>query len=400
MNRIFLDWASTAPPLPLAVEAQRKTMVECFGNPSSLHREGREAKALLEESRALVARAAGALPGEVVFTSGATESNNMVVAALLKKIILTPAAGDRRRVILSVLEHASLWEPVRALKQAGFDIALVKPEPSGHVRPDAVAALLDERTVFVALMLVNNETGAVEPVRECVQAVRDFTTDKGARIHVHTDAVQAFGKIWFSFHELGVDTLSVSAHKLGGPRGAGALLVNKSLRPDYLFLGGGQEGNRRPGTENLAAWYAFAMAAKYRVDNIDVNQARAARLMDTALAGIRTIPGIVLLPAERHGNDGRRYSPYILSFAAPPVPGEVLVRSLDDQGIAVSTGAACQTSKKESTRVIEALGVPKGTAASAVRISIGPETDPAAVDALLDALRETVPPLLKMAKHR
>jgi cysteine desulfurase len=398
MKRIFLDWASTAPPLALAVEAQRKTTITHFGNPSSLHREGREARALLEESRALIARSVGAQAGEVVFTSGATEANNMVIASLIKKQFSTPGAGKRRRVIVSALEHASLWEPAQALAGAGFEVVPLRPDPSGLVDPEKLGSLLDEKTVLVALMLVNNETGAIEPVGECVRVVREFTRNKGARIHFHTDAVQAFGKIWFSFRELGADTLSISAHKLGGPRGVGALVVGRQARPEYLFLGGGQERKRRPGTENLAAAQAFAVAAKYRIDNIDVNLDRAAFLSGKALRGLKEIPGIIVLPEARTADQPTRYSPYILSFAVPPVPGEVLVRSLDEQGIAVSTGAACQTSKKDHTRVIEALGVPRKTAASVVRVSVGPETEEGDIDTLLSVLGETVPLLKKIAQ--
>jgi cysteine desulfurase len=398
MKRIFLDWASTAPPLAPAVEAQKKTALLTYGNPSSLHREGREAKALLEESRALIARAAGALPEEVVFTSGATEANNLVIASLLKKQITSSAAGRRRRIIVSALEHASLWEPALALKAAGFDVVTLRPEPSGIVSPAKLASLLDEKTVLVALMLVNNETGAVQPVRECAAVVHDFTRRRGARIHFHTDAVQAFGKLWFSFHELGADTLSISAHKLGGPRGVGALLTAKQVKLAYLFLGGGQEANRRPGTENLAAVSAFAAAAKHRIDNIDANLARAASLTDKLLQGLVTIPGVTIMPVERTAGAARSYSPYILSCAVPPVPGEVLVRSLDEQGIAVSTGAACQTSKKDSTRVIEALGVPRATAACVIRVSVGPETEAGDIDTLLSVLQDTIPLLRKIAK--
>ncbi|MBN2353322.1 MAG: cysteine desulfurase [Spirochaetales bacterium] len=400
MKRIFLDWASTAPPLSLAVEAQKKAAIELFGNPSSLHGEGRGAKAALEAARSLLAQAAGAQPEEVVFTSGATEANNMVVASILKKQFADPTAKPGRRVVISAIEHASLWEPVQAMKKMGFDVAVCKPDASGIVRPERLRELLDERTVLVVLMLVNNETGAIQPVAECVAAVRDFTGEKGGRIHVHTDAVQAFGKIWFSFPESGADTASLSAHKLGGPRGAGALLVSSKARPAWLFLGGGQEGNRRPGTENLAAVHAFAQSARFRIESLDANHARAVRLMERLIRAARSIPGVLVLPEDRAETGDRRFSPYILSFAVPPVPGEVFVRSLDEQGIAVSTGSACHSSKKDHTRILEAQGVPKAVADSAVRVSIGPETVESEIDAFAAALSETVPLLLRISKPR
>jgi cysteine desulfurase len=400
MKRIFLDWASTAPPLALAVEAQRKTMVELFGNPSSLHGEGRRAKAALEDARALLARSAGAVPEEVVFTSGATEANNMVVASVLKMQLSSPSAKPGRRIIVSAIEHASLWEPVRAMEKMGFAVTVLKPESDGVVRPERLRELLDGKTVLVALMAVNNETGAIQPVAECAALVREYNRRGGVRIHVHVDAVQAFGKIWFSFRETGADTASLSAHKLGGPRGAGALLVSPSARLEYLFLGGGQEGQRRPGTENLAAVHAFAQSARFRIDALEANRARAERLMARLIRAARLIPGVMVLPENRAEAGDSRFSPYIVSLALPPVPGEVLVRSLDEQGFAVSTGAACHSSKKDDTRVIEAQGVPRSVAGSVVRVSIGPETAEGEIEAFTAALSETVPLLLRISKKR
>jgi cysteine desulfurase len=399
MKRIFLDWASTAPPLALAVEAQKKAMNEWYGNPSSLHREGRDAKAALEAARSLLAQAAGAQPEEVVFASGATEANNMVVASVLKKQLISPAAKRGRKVIISAVEHASLWEPAQALKNMGFEVAVLPPDSAGIVRPENLKALLDDNTVLVALMLVNNETGAIQPVSECASIVAGFTATSGHKIHFHTDAAQAFGKVWFSFHESGADSASLSAHKLGGPRGVGALLVRTQARPEYLFLGGGQEGQRRPGTENLAAVSAFAQCARFRIDALEGNLSHAAGLAARLVRAVRVIPGVIVLPDDRSENDAR-FSPYILCLAVPQVPGEVLVRSLDEQGIAVSTGAACHSSKKEYTRVIEAQGVPRSIAASVIRVSLGPETLEADIDAFVSALSATAPLLMKISKGK
>jgi cysteine desulfurase len=397
MKRIYLDWASSAPPLAVAIEAQKKISHTLFGNPSSLHLEGREARTCLEEARSNLARAADCAPEEVIFTNSATEANNMIASSVLKKFLLSPGEKANRRIVLSGIEHASLWEPLQVMQNMGFEIAVVPPEADGIVKPDRLSEYLNDKTVLVALMLVNNETGALQPVKECARLVKDQARRLGRKIHFHTDAVQAFGKLWFSFRDLGADSVSLSAHKLGGPRGAGALLVSRQAHLEYLALGGGQEHDRRPGTENTAGIAGFVQSALVRVDGIATNLAHAERLMAKLAGGIREIDGIRVIPAGRKNAGDGRFSPYILTVCIPPIPGEVLVRSLDDAGIALSTGSACHAGKKNYTRVLEAQGIPRATAECALRISLGPETEEYEIETLLSVLKDTIPLLQKIS---
>jgi len=397
MNRIYLDWASSAPLLPQAAEAQKQSAYRLFGNPSSLHAYGREARAELEAARTQIARAADAHPDEVVFSSGATEANHLVVGSFFKRTLVKSGAQRRGHIVASAIEHASLQEPFSLLHKMGYTVTFVRPEADGIVSPDRIAAALSDHTLLVTLMLINNETGARQPVRECAARVREHARRTGRAVHLHTDAVQAFGKLWFSFHELGVDSAAISSHKLGGPRGIGALLVRRGAPYETLFSGGGQEQGRRSGTENTGGAAGFAASVSIRVQALDANLATAERLLERLLDGLRAIEGVLIIPEGRSAADTERYSPYILTVCIPPVPGEVLVRTLDDQGFALSTGSACHSGKKDATRILEAQGVTKTIARGALRISIGPETTVEEIDHFLGALAGIVGPLTKIA---
>jgi cysteine desulfurase len=243
-------------------------------------------------------------------------------------------------------------------------------------------------------MLVNNETGALQPVAEVARGLAALARSGGRRVLLHTDAVQAFGKVPFRLAELGVDTAALSAHKIGGPRGVGVLYLRRPGTREFLNAGGGQEAGRRPGTENLAGAWALAEAGERAVGALEERSRRARALMDGLIAGLRSLPGCRILPEGRGaGLAEELFSPYILSAAFPPVPGEVLVRVMEAEGFLISTGAACSSRKKERTRVLEAGAVPRAIAASSVRISIGPQTSEAELEGLLNALRRRLPGL-------
>jgi cysteine desulfurase len=323
----------------------------------------------------------------MVFTSGGTEANNLVLFSLLLR-------RGQQRVVLSGLEHDSLFLAARRLEALGGQAAIVPAGPDGRVDPARVLGAVDPHTALVALMLVNNETGALQPVAEVASGLAAVARSGGRRVLLHTDAVQAFGKIPFRPAELGVDTAALSAHKIGGPRGVGALYVRRPGRLEFLNAGGGQEAGRRPGTENLAGAWALAEAGERAVGALEERSRRARLLMDGLIAGLASLPGCRILPEGRGaGLQEELFSPYILSAAFPPVPGEVLVRVLEAEGFLISTGAACSSRKKERTRVLEASGIPRSTAGSSVRISIGPATTEAELEGLLNALRRRLPGL-------
>jgi len=387
MNFVYLDWAASARPDPEVLERCARVAREHFANPSSPHEAGRQAGELLAGCRRRLAAALGCAPAEVVFTSGGTEANNMVLFSLLLRKL-------NRRVVLSGIEHDSLHLAARRLPALGGEAVLVPARADGRVDPERVLAAVDERTALVALLAVNNETGAVQPVAEVAAGLAALARAGGRRVLLHTDAVQAFGKVPFLPGELGVDTAAISAHKIGGPRGAGALYLRRGRIPEFLYAGGGQEGGARPGTENLAAIHGLVDAGERAVAALEERLARARDLTAGLLAALSSLPTCRLLPAGRGSAlPAEWFSPYIVSAAFPPVPGEVLVRVLEGEGFLVSTGAACSSRKRERTRVLESMGVPHELAACAIRISLGPATDAGELERLVEALRRRLPGL-------
>jgi len=290
---------------------------------------------------------------------------------------------------------------VKALESLGFDIAVANPDSTGRITPEEVSRHLTENTALVLVMLCNNETGIIQPVAEISRTVHEFCRKYNLKIHVHTDAVQAFGKIWCSFKDIGVDSASISSHKLGGPRGSGALILKKNAsirQTGFLSYGGGQEQELRPGTENVAGISGFAQAAKTWTTHIHDNHRKALELMNICREGLSKIKGILFVPESRLADLQEYFSPYILSVSVPPVPAEVMVRSLDEHGISVSSGSACHTrDKKKRRRILESMGFEKSIIDSAIRISTGPQTTRADIDALVAAMKETVPLLSQLS---
>ncbi|MBA7710807.1 Cysteine desulfurase NifS [subsurface metagenome] len=247
------------------------------------------------------------------------------------------------------------------------------------------------------LMLVNNETGAVQPITEVAESLSSYRSKTGRRIYLHSDAVQGFGKIPFNPVEAGVDSASFSAHKIGGPRGVGALYVRRGISYDFLYSGGGQERGRRPGTENSAGIFGFALAGEKTVQNLKTELETATRRMKTLISGLQDIEGAVLIPQSRAEGGDFRFSPYILSVAFAPVPGEVLTRVMEEEGFLISTGAACSSKKKNRFRIMENMGISKDLAISAIRISQGRDTRLEDLERFTAVLRQKIPELRKIA---
>ncbi len=350
---IYLDHNATTPVDPAVLEAMLPHLREQFGNASSLHRLGRQARAAVEQARALVARLLAAKPEEVLFTSGGSESNNMVLQSVLHR-------GDtKRHIVTSRIEHPSVLETCKVLERWGARVTFVPVDRAGRVDPEAVRQLITDETALVSLMHANNEVGTVEPIA----AVGTLCRERG--ILFHTDAVQTAGCLPIDVKALAVDLLSLSAHKCYGPKGVGALYIRRdvSLRP--LLLGGHQEQGRRAGTEDVAGIVGLGRAAALASAERAAHAAHVAGLRDRLWDGIRTIDGLT-----RNGH-ATETLPGTLSICVYGVDGESLVLALDGEGVCCSTGSACSSGRMVPSHVLLAMGVAPERVAGAVRFSIG-----------------------------
>lgn len=395
---IFLDWAATRQPDVEVLEKATHVAITYYGNPSSAHAAGRDAKKILNESRTTLADTLSCRNDEIIFTSSGTESNNMVMFSLLKKQRCHPRSDKRPKVIISGIEHPSIYESAVSLKQFGFHIVIIPTKSDGFVDPNRVGNEIDENTELVVLIHTQNETGAVQPVSEVASCIHHFSKTHGQKILFHTDAVQSFGKIPFNPSAIGVDSTSISGHKLGAPRGIGTLFVRDDTLTDFLYCGGNQEKQRRPGTENVPGAFGLAYAAKKVFDNIEQNHSQAKHRMKLLLHELFSIGGVHIIPSSRIEQQTNSFSPYILCVAFPPIPGEVLVRVLEDDGILVSTGSACSSRAKKRTRVLEKMGISPHIAQSAIRISQGNKTTLEEIDQLISTLKKRVPHLSRIAR--
>ena len=367
--RIYLDHNATAPLRPEV----RATLLDFLGppaNPSSAHREGARARAALETARAEVAALIGAAPAEIVFTSGATEANNLALRGTLA------AAGPATGLVTSAVEHASVLDTARALAADGRPLAVVPVDDEGRVAARDVIAAVGPETRLVTLGLANGEVGAVAPVAQVTTALR------GRGILVHTDAVQAAGRMPVDVGALGVDLLSLSAHKLGGPAGVGALWVRRGVRLQPTLTGGPQERQRRAGTENVAAIVGFGVAAHLAKREVAEAAARMRALVERLWQGLRArLPEVM-----RNGPVAEPRLPNTLNLSFPGCTGESLMVLLDLAGIAVSVGSACAAGAAEPSHVLRAMGREAEGARGGLRLSLGPTTSAADVDRVLDVL--------------
>ncbi len=381
---IYLDWAATAPPIPAILNDSTDKAALLYANPSSVHAPGKAARECIEQAREACGRYLEVSPERIYFTAGGTESNNIVLTSLLSR-------RSKGSVVISGIEHPSVYEPAQMLKSSGFAVRFVKAETDGIVDPDRFAAAVESDTVLAAVMLVNNETGAIQPVAEVSRLVREKESVFSRHVHLHTDAVQGLGKMKIAADDLGIDSLAASGHKLGAPRGAGILYLSNPI--ETIYRGGGQEQGQRPGTENLGAVYGLGTAFEMWETNRSEWSAGARALRSRMLGRISTVPGVRFFDPS-YLESSERYSPYIMSASFPPVPGEVLVRVMSDRGFAISTGSACSARGKKNPRVLENMGAGRETTNAAVRVSIGPDTTESECDAFCTALEEEVTTLM------
>ena len=375
-DRIYLDWNATTPLRPEARAAMAAAM-EISGNPSSVHAEGRQARRLMEDAREAVARAVGAVPRNVVFTSGGTEANALALSPGLRA-----AAGPVARLLLSAIEHPSVLSGGQFAHDA---LQTIPVTPSGVVDLEQLRRLLAEGPpALVSVMAANNETGALQPISE----VAGIVHAAGSLLHV--DAIQALGKIPFHIKEVDADLATVSAHKIGGPKGVGALILGariEGLAP--LLRGGGQERGRRAGTENIIGITGFGAAVTAAMAALDVDRPRLQGLRDRLEAGLRAAGGAQVFSA-----DVPRL-PNTTLFTASGLKAETAVIGFDLEGIAVSSGSACSSGKVQASHVLQAMGVGSSAAQGAVRLSLGWSTQEADIDRAIEAWRKLSRTLIK-----
>lgn len=380
IRRAYLDHAATTPVLPAAIEAMDRELRRT-GNASSLHRSGQDSRRAVEESREVIAAALGARPSDVIFTSGGTEADNLAI----KGVTWARSAQDprRRRVLLSRIEHHAVLDPANWL-MARHDVEVdwLDVDHLGRVQPEAVRAEIErapESVALVSLMLANNEVGTVQPVARIASLAREHA------IPVHTDAVQAVGHIPVNFADLGVEAMTVSAHKLGGPHGIGALVVKRETTLTPVLHGGGQERDVRSGTLNVPAIVGFAVALTHAVAVQQAEANRLTELRNGLIDGILTI-----VPTARLSGDPFDRLPGNVHVSFEGVESDVLLVQLDARGIECSTGSACTAGVSEPSHVLLAMGYDEQRARGALRFTLGHTSTRADVDAVLSAIGQIV----------
>lgn len=369
MEEIYLDNSATTRVCEKSAEKVLELMTQCYGNPSSLHKKGLEAQREVAHARQAVAVSLGAQPREIIFTSGGTEANNLAVLG-------GAAAGRRRgkRIVTTAIEHPSVLEPMRQLEKEGFEVVFLTPDADGRVPEEAVLKAVTGDTILISVMAVNNELGSIQPIEVLKKAVKRA----GAPALVHVDGVQAYGKLPLRPEKLGIDLLTVSGHKIHGPKGVGALYVSKNARILPRTFGGGQERELRPGTE-AAPLIAGLGAAAEELPDWRQAYSRMEKLRDYTLQKLSGLVGVeVNSPVEG--------LPYLLNFSALGIRSETMLHFLAQRGIYVSSGSAC--AKGKQSHVLKAAGLPDSRISSAIRVSFSRENTERDADALAEGVRE------------
>ena len=386
MRRVYLDHSATTPVDPRVVEAMLPYLSGKFGNPSSVHFYGQEARAAVDRARREVAELLGARPNEVVFVSGGTEANNLAIRGLCEQ-----HAETGRHVITTTIEHSSVRGICDALARRDWEVTRLPVYGDGVVRVEDVRAALRPDTVMVSVMLANNEIGTAQPVAEIGALVRERRA-AGQKIWLHTDAVQAASGVRVDVGELGCDLLSISAHKLYAPKGVGALYVRRGLRLAPQNVGGHQERERRGGTEAVPLVVAFGEAARLARLELGERAARVRLLRERFEAGLEARVADVVFNGDRE-----RRLPGLSNYSFRFVEGEGLLINLDMQGVAVSTGSACSSGSLEPSPVIRALGRDDELARGSVRFSLGKDTTEGEIDYVLEVLPRAVENLRRLS---
>lgn len=381
MKRIYLDYAATSPTHPEVVKAMLPYFTEVFGNPSSIHACGQEARGAIEEARTNVARFIGARDEEIIFTSGGTESDNTAIKSVAY-------ANERKgnHIITSAIEHHAVLETCKFLEKRGVDVTYLPVDGNGMVSPDDVQRALTAKTILISIMQANNEIGTIEPIAEIGKIARR------AGVYFHTDAVQATGHIPVDVNELGVDLLSMSAHKLYGPKGIGALYIRKGTRLVSFMHGGGQERGRRASTQNVPSIVGFSQAIEIARQEMNEEAERLTRLRDKLTNGI-----LENIDHSRLNGHPVQRLPNNVNVSLDFAEGESMCLNLDLEGICASTGSACSSGSLEPSHILLALGISHQQAHGSLRFTLGKWTTEEEIDRVLEVLPRIVAKLRAMS---
>ncbi len=381
-RNVYFDHNATTPIAPEVWQAMSGAFAN-FGNPSSIHSFGREAKVALEGARERVANFNSARPSEIIFTSGGTEADNLALFGIASAL-----AHRGRHIIISQIEHHAVLESAHHLVRQGFEVSNLAPARDGIVLPEELAKTIRPDTILVSIMAANNETGTIQRIAELTKIARE----KG--ILFHTDAVQMAGKRPINVTELGVDLLSISAHKLYGPKGVGALWVRRGVKINSILIGGGHEQNRRAGTENFVSIIGFARACELAAERMEADEKKFATLSARLYAGLKE-----KVEDFRINGSLERRLPNTLNISFPGIDGEAVIVGLDMEGIAVASGSACTSGATEPSHVLMALGLSKREALGSIRVSLGRDSTEEEVDYFLSVLPPIVERLKALSKE-
>lgn len=374
-SRIYLDYCATTPVHPIVRDAVLSALEADFGNPSSLHWAGQNAAGLLKQARADVASALGCAPNEIIFTSGATEADNLAVFGGLKRL-----PPNKTHLITSAVEHHAVLHAAQELEREGCAVTCLPVDRRGLVDPEDVRRAIRPETALISIMLVNNEVGSIQPIAEISRIARE----RG--ICLHTDAVQGIGLLDVDVSALGVDMLSLSAHKVYGPKGIGALYVRRGIELSPLIVGGAQEGSRRAGTENVPGILGLAAAVKLVRGHRAEERARLLGLRERLVNAMQASgPGVIV------NGPKEEVAPHVVSVSFEGADAEMLQIRLNQEGFAVSLGSACNSKSIEPSHVLTAMGLPREQIEATLRVSLGMFTTGAELDLFVDALTRVLP---------
>lgn len=379
---LYLDYAATTPPYPEVVKTITEVMTHHYGNPSSLHHFGMEAERLVQKAKEAISGILQVQPGDIIFTSGGTESNNLAIKGTAYQY-----QNRGRHLITTEIEHASVAEPFAQLEAEGFKVTYLPVDNTGQVRLDELRKAITPETILVSVMHVNNEMGRIQPIADIGRMLKKYPT-----ILFHVDAVQGIGKLPVFPKALGIDLLSASAHKFRGPKGTGFLYTRSGIRLKPLLAGGGQEHGIRSGTENVPLIVGMARALRMSMEGLEQKHAHTCRMRDLLREGIASIPGLQLTGPDDPDRD--RMAPHIVHFSFPGMKSEVVVHALEKRSIYISSKSACSSGEPEPSRVLTAMGLDRKRAQSGLRISFSDHLLEQDVKTFVQALKEVTSELM------